>query len=374
MLIHSGPEHRAPVALLDVLPAQVPPERTLPPAAAQVVERATPAARPGHPSATGGAVSARVTGCHRLGHGARVPTASSAGCRTQEWGAAALEVLARAPAEPLRSACCPPGHPAAGPRRICSSCARAAICWANSAVWMPWNRPSSQPTSWACAIRSSARTGCRPRRTAAPAGAAPSRSSGARPSSSSLMEFSWISLSRSGGLVERCGADLFEQLLDHGADPHDLGGLFDHAADRPLLVAVLGWAPWPCPTGRPSGPTTITCCSPFSPCSGFTCLHRLWPHRGQRVRCQQHLADDAALVEQRVRGGGVGHRHRACTTGRTRPSAIIGHTCSRTAGDDRALAVRATGRPRRLIAITLAPLAQQLADVELAPSCRPACR
>jgi len=24
---------------------------------------------------------------------------------------------------------------------------RAAICCANSVVWMPWNRPSSQPTS-----------------------------------------------------------------------------------------------------------------------------------------------------------------------------------------------------------------------------------
>ena len=36
---------------------------------------------------------------------------------------------------------------------------RAAICWANSAVWMPWNRPSSQPTSCACAMRSSASDG-----------------------------------------------------------------------------------------------------------------------------------------------------------------------------------------------------------------------
>ncbi len=33
------------------------------------------------------------------------------------------------------------------PPRICSSCTRAAICCANSAVWIPWNRPSSQPTS-----------------------------------------------------------------------------------------------------------------------------------------------------------------------------------------------------------------------------------
>ena len=28
-------------------------------------------------------------------------------------------------------------------------------CWVNSVAWMPWNRPSSQPTSWACAMRSS---------------------------------------------------------------------------------------------------------------------------------------------------------------------------------------------------------------------------
>ena len=39
--------------------------------------------------------------------------------------------------------------------RICSSCWRAASCWANSVAWMPWNRPSSQPTSWALATRSS---------------------------------------------------------------------------------------------------------------------------------------------------------------------------------------------------------------------------
>ena len=44
-------------------------------------------------------------------------------------------------------------------RRICSSCWRAAICWANSVAWMPWNRPSSQPTSWAWAMRSSASVG-----------------------------------------------------------------------------------------------------------------------------------------------------------------------------------------------------------------------
>ena len=38
-----------------------------------------------------------------------------------------------------------------------------AICWAaNMAAWMPWNRPSSQPTSWACATRSSSPVGTSP--------------------------------------------------------------------------------------------------------------------------------------------------------------------------------------------------------------------
>ncbi len=61
-----------------------------------------------------------------------------------------------AAAGPGPARACRPGGSA---RRICSSCARAAICCANSVVWMPWNRPSSQPTSCACATRSSASLG-----------------------------------------------------------------------------------------------------------------------------------------------------------------------------------------------------------------------
>ena len=53
--------------------------------------------------------------------------------------------------------CGPPGS-----WRICSSCWRAANCWANSVAWMPWNRPSSQPTSCALAMRSSASLGTSP--------------------------------------------------------------------------------------------------------------------------------------------------------------------------------------------------------------------
>jgi len=30
------------------------------------------------------------------------------------------------------------------------------------------------------------------------------------------------------GLVQRCGADLLKELLDHRADPHHLGGLLHH--------------------------------------------------------------------------------------------------------------------------------------------------
>ena len=49
-----------------------------------------------------------------------------------------------------------PGSPR---RRSSSNCARAAICCENSAAWIPWNRPSSQPTSWAWATRISASVG-----------------------------------------------------------------------------------------------------------------------------------------------------------------------------------------------------------------------
>ena len=55
-----------------------------------------------------------------------------------------------------------------------------------------------------------------------------STSSGARPSSSSAIERWWISARRAPALlVERGAAHLVEQLLDHRADPHDLGRLLD---------------------------------------------------------------------------------------------------------------------------------------------------
>jgi len=91
-------------------------------------------------------------------------------------------------------------------RRICSSCARAAICCANRVVWMPWNSPSSQPTSCACAIRSSASLGGAPSANGSDSRSSSSTSSGASPSSSSLIELAWISASRAR-LFSSSGAD-----------------------------------------------------------------------------------------------------------------------------------------------------------------------
>jgi len=44
------------------------------------------------------------------------------------------------------------------------------------------------------------------------------------------------------GLVQRSGLDLLQQLPDHPADPHDLGGLLHHLGDRPVL-ALTGFVP-----------------------------------------------------------------------------------------------------------------------------------
>ena len=87
----------------------------------------------------------------------------------------------------------PPGRAL---RRISSSWARAAICWANSAVWMPWKSPSSQPTSWAWAMRSSASDGVESSVNGRVIRSSSSRSSGASPSLSSRIELSWISRRR----------------------------------------------------------------------------------------------------------------------------------------------------------------------------------
>ncbi len=164
-------------------------------------------------------------------------------------------------------------------RRICSSWACAAICWANSAVWMPWKRPSSQPTSCACAMRSSASLGTWSSVNGSESRSSSSTSSGASPASSSAIDRRWISRSRvRDGVVERRGAHLLEQLLDHAADAHDLRGLLDEVGDRALgLLTDRGYDRDRLPVGAeearsrlPVGsarPTTVQRCD-ASACRG----------------------------------------------------------------------------------------------------------
>ena len=78
---------------------------------------------------------------------------------------------------------------AAGPRpggsprrRSSSSCARACICWAQIAAWIPWKSPSSQPTSCAWASRISDSVG-----TPSIGGASASSSSDSSAGSASLI-------------------------------------------------------------------------------------------------------------------------------------------------------------------------------------------
>ena len=117
------------------------------------------------------------------------------------------------------------GMPGPSWPRICSSCWRAAICCANSVAWMPWNRPSSQPTSCALAMRSSAPVG------------AVSGSNGQRQPGQLLLQVGRQRRRQLGDrgvvdlpqalaarLVELGLAHLLEELLDHRADPHHLAG------------------------------------------------------------------------------------------------------------------------------------------------------
>ena len=70
-----------------------------------------------------------------------------------------------------------------------------AACWENMAAWMPWNRPSSQPTSWAWATRSSASLGM-PLSKGRVSRDSSSRRSGEMPSASSRTDVSKISFRR----------------------------------------------------------------------------------------------------------------------------------------------------------------------------------
>ena len=141
------------------------------------------------------------------------------------------------PRLPEPPAAAPP--PAGSPRRICSSCTRAAICWATSAVWMPWKRPSSQPDE----------LGLRDPQLAVGGGVvAVERRDDAGELLAQLRRERRLELGEArrvdlleppaAGVVELGGPDLLQQLLDHRADPHHLRRLLDGAGD--VLAALVG--------------------------------------------------------------------------------------------------------------------------------------
>ena len=149
-----------------------------------------------------GSSSSRARSCGPAGTARRQPSAGGPAARlTYGTDRARDDRRARRPRGLAQRPGMPPGPPGPGNAggqcgRICESCACAAICWATRAVWMPWNRPSSHPTSWACATRSSASVGTASSANGSVIRCSSSTSSGERPSSSSLSERSWISASR----------------------------------------------------------------------------------------------------------------------------------------------------------------------------------
>src|SRR3954451_24473153 len=130
------------------------------------------------------------------------------------------------------------------------------------------------------------------------------------------------------------------------------------------------------PTGRPSGPMTMTCPVTSVVWSGDSLIATSWTAGAPRAgsgrsttgRCHQHdLADDTARVERGVRLGGLLDRE-GVLHDRTDP-AVADHRPHQGAHrlDDPALALRTVDRPaaqphRR----HPAPSAQQGGNVELA--------
>ena len=160
-------------------------------------------------------------------------------------------------------------------RRISSNCCRAAICWANSAVWMPWKRPSSQPTSWAWAIRSSASVGTVSSVNGSESRSSSSTSSGASPDSSSVSDRRWMSRSRTRD-ASSSGAERTSSSSCLIIEPirMTLAGCSTSSATlpSPSSVSATSWPGTPAPpvpsgpslvtspTGSPSGPTTTMRC------------------------------------------------------------------------------------------------------------------
>ncbi len=187
------------------------------------------------------------------------------------------------------------------------------------------------------------------------------------------------------GLVQRRGPHLLEQLLDHRADPHDLGRFADRVgrADRPIRSLVVAGPPACLPARhvgvahrlavRPDHHDPVAVVLARSRCTRLDASPADLPVDG---RPQHDLADMAAVGHPAVRRTGVRHvQYRIDRPGESRPTrssatAVRGRSATISAFDPGPV----TGRRPQRGADDAAALAHQRVDVQLGAWCRPAGR
>ena len=252
------PEHRAPVALLDVLPAQVAPQRALPPALPEIAERAPPAARPRVGRRARPAGTSRPRPGRRRWSRSEPPGERTGGHRPLRWPvehagsirrrAAGLQVLPGAAAEAaLGSLLARRGarrQPAAHLLQLRAGGHLLGEQRGLDAVEQPL-QPADQ-----LGLRDP-QLGVRGRGVVGERQAQPLQLLAQLGGQAVLQLLDRVLVDLlepgPGRLVQRRRAHLLEQLLDHRADAHDLGRLLDHVADallarRPRPTS----APGPC--------------------------------------------------------------------------------------------------------------------------------
>ena len=270
------PEHRAAVALLDVLPAQVAPQRALPPAAARGRRtRAASCADPGRPAAPAPAADRRRRpGAHRWsrvaprGEGTDGVRQSGAAPWSAASAATALQVLAGAPAEALRQRLARRAgtrrQPAAHllqlrPRRHLLGEQRRldAVEQALQPADQLGLRDPQLGVAGGGVVGERQCSAGSARRAARAPGPPPARLT---ESGQDLARAASREASSSGAARTSSSSCLIIVPIRM-----TLAGCSTMAADALLLCSSPSsdcWGTRAIPSGRPSGPTTITCCSP----------------------------------------------------------------------------------------------------------------
>src|SRR6266508_5919592 len=232
---------------------------------------------------------------------------------------------------------------------------------------MPWKSPSSQPTSCACAIRSSDSVGVGPLN-GATRRLSSSSSSGARPSLSSLIDVS-STPARRDRPASSSGAAFTSSRSWRIMLPIriTLAGCSTRSVMCCSSLSSSSCSPT-CPTAIPSGPISTTRGS-----SELCCSEGLWEGRWEgpwegsvmtlTLRSQQNLADMGAGVHQPMRLGDVRQRHRRVYDG-PHPAVLDQrpHVLDHGRADGRLLVLGPGPQRRR---DHRAALAQQHVDVEL---------